>query len=198
MPMFVTAIARSGILLKAHALVHGKYFDGSGADAEQSGESAGAEHEAEAGGNTLDVVAAPAFEIRETAVEPQTGGKRIWWKAALGLGARLAGNIRRVEKDGSEDDRQSTGWDAGGEEGSEQRAEGGGDFQKHADANVGESFFHIRGGGAGGGRDHGDERGPDGVADVHMKEDGEQGHEDNPSTKAGERSEKSGDEGNDG
>ena len=89
------------------------------------------------------------------------------------------------------------GRDARGQEGSEQRAERGGNFQKHADANVGESFFHIGGSGAGGGRDHGDQRGSDGVADIHVKEDGEQGHKHHTTAQAGERSQKSRDEGDD-
>ena len=59
----------------------------------------------------------------------------------------------------------------------------------------------IRGGGAGRSRNHGDQRGSDGVADVDMKKDGQQRHEHDPSTEAGERSEKSrekGDERHDG
>src|SRR5208282_6113283 len=108
-----------------HGLIHSKYLDGSGADAEQSGKRARAEHKAEAGGNMLDVVTALACEIGETAVHPQTGGERIWGQIALVQRARLAGKICRVEQDGAEDDRQGAGRNAGGQEGSEQRAEGG-------------------------------------------------------------------------
>jgi len=75
--------------------------------------------------------------------------------------------------------------DSGGEVGSEECAEGGGDFEEHADADVGEAFADVGDGCSGGGGDDGDEGSSDGVADVYVEEEGEDGDDDDSAAESG-------------
>jgi len=63
-------------------------------------------------------------------------------------------------------------------------------LEKHADADVGVSFFYVGRSGAGGGCDNGDERGAYRVADVHVKHKCQQRHDNDATPQTGERTEK--------
>ena len=76
--------------------------------------------------------------------------------------------------------------------GSRDRASRGCGFQKHTDANVGVALAHIRGRRAGRGRDHGNQRSANGVADVHVEQQRQHRHYHDPAAQSGQRPEKSG------
>lgn len=92
----------------------------------------------------------------------------------------------RIKKDEAEDDGYPVARYAGGEVGAEESAEGGGDFEEHADSDVGEAFADVGYRRSGRGCDDRDKRGADGVADVDFEEKGEHRHNDDASAEAGE------------
>src|SRR5437870_1557707 len=83
--------------------------------------------------------------------------------------ARTSREVSRVKQDESENRGDCAAGHSGGEECSQQRADGGGDLEKHSDPDVGKPFFHIGGSRAGRSRDHRYQRGADCVADINFK-----------------------------
>ena len=77
-----------------------------------------------------------------------------------------------------------------GDERAGDRANSCGDFKEHADANVGIALPNVGRGGPGGGSNYGNERGADGVADIDMKGQSEERHDDHATAKAGKGAEK--------
>jgi hypothetical protein len=176
-------------------MIHGDDFDGAGADAEEAGESAGEGHEAEAGGDALRyVVLMGSWGSGEGALEFEAEGERVGCPVDNFV-LLFERGIGRVKEDEPEDESDGVRGDAGGEPCAEERAEGGGDFEKHADADIGESFADIGGGGSRGSGNHGDERGADGVMDVDVKEDGEDRDDDHAAAETAECAEEAGGDG---
>ena len=69
-----------------------------------------------------------------------------------------------------EDQGQNAGGCSGCKKGSEERAERGGDLQKHSDPNVRVTFTDERRGGPGRGCNHRYQAGPDGVPNIHAQQ----------------------------
>ncbi len=103
-----------------------------------------------------------------------------------------AGEICGVQQHDAKDDRNGAPGDVQSNHSSGDRAYGGCGLQKHADANVGVAFAHIRGRRAGRGRDHGNKRRANGVADVHMEQQRQHRHYHHAAAQARQRSQKSG------
>src|SRR6185503_1855116 len=73
-----------------HRLVHRDYFQSAGTNPEESGKSARAEHNAEAGGDVIDVVVADAIGIGKAAVHLKLGRQGIGRLVGFGSRARPA------------------------------------------------------------------------------------------------------------
>ena len=101
--------------------------------------------------------------------------------------ALLPGEPGGVEQDEAEEDGERPGRHPRGEERSEDCSDGGGDLKEHADADAGEAFADVGGGGARGGRDDRDQGRSDGVAEVYVEGQGEEGDENDAASEAGER-----------
>ena len=87
--------------------------------------------------------------------------------------------------------------DAGGEEGTEERAEGRSDLEKHADADVRVALADVGGGRSGAGGDDRDERRADGVAKIDVEDGGEQRDKDHATAEATQRADEAGENGAD-
>jgi hypothetical protein len=79
---------------------------------------------------------------------------------------------------------------APGKQSAKNRADRGGNFKKHADADVGEALAHIGSRRARGCGDDRDERCADGVLHVDAERQRERGHNDHSAAKAGKRAQK--------
>lgn len=107
------------------------------------------------------------------------GGQRDILGAVLRRASLAPGEPGGVEQHNAEEDGEAAHGDAGGEEGSEERSEGGRDLEKHADANVGVALTDVGGGSAGAGGDDRDQRGANRVTEIDVEDGGEEGDEDN-------------------
>ena len=87
------------------------------------------------------------------------------------------------------------GADARGKKRADDRADGRGNFEEHADADVGEALAHVGCRRTGRRGDDGDERCADGVFDVDAERQRERRNHDHAAAKTGERAEKSGEGG---
>ena len=136
-----------------------------------------------------DVVLLDAGAGREAALEFEAQGEGIGFFGDhfVMLAERGPGGIEEHE---AEDESDGVGGDPGGEPRPEESADGGGDFEEHSDADVGEALADIGGSGSRRSGDDGDERGTDGVMDVDVKEDGENRNDDHTAAESAERAEK--------
>src|SRR5229473_6611735 len=99
------------------------------------------------------------------------------------------GRVRGIEKDNAEDDGDHRNTQMENQGSTDQGADGSGDLEKHAHADVGIAFPDVGCGGAAGGGNHGDQRSADGVVNIYTKEEREQGDNHDPAAQAGEGAE---------
>ena len=71
---------------------------------------------------------------------------------------------------------------------------GRGELKEHSDADVGDAVFDVDGARAAGDGDDGDDGGGNGAFDGHVKEDGEDGYDDDAAAEAGDGADDSADE----
>ena len=90
-------------------------------------------------------------------VELEFCGERVGFGRDELLRPALVGGVGGVEKDYSEDDGDGVIGESGGEPGSQESAERGGDFEKHSDADVGKALADVGNCRSGGGCDDRDE-----------------------------------------
>ena len=111
------------------------------------------------------------------------------------LARRMNGHVGGIEQHDAENDGDVAQRQMHGQKRAADRANGRGDFKEHADADIGIPFAHVGGSRAGGSGDDGNERSADGVADVNVKDQGEQRDDDNAAAESGEGAEKAGRDG---
>src|SRR5208337_254124 len=112
----------------AHGLVHGEDLDRSRADAEQSGESAGAEHDRKAERDAMDGVGLQALDGGTGTIEAQEAGERVRVFVDGNGGLGSGGQVGRVEEDEAEDDGNGGSGDVTGDESSGDGTQGSGNF----------------------------------------------------------------------
>ena len=98
--------------------------------------------------------------------------------------------VSGLNENQTENDGECVGADSPGKQGANNRADGGGDFKKHADADVGEALAHIGCRRARRSGDDRDQRGADGILDVDTQRESERGNHHDSAAKAGERAQK--------
>src|SRR6185437_7953294 len=126
-----------------HGLVHREHLDRARTNSQKARERSRAEHQAKTGGNILYVVMASSTGFRKATVHFQSRRKGIWRQGAFLLRARLARQIRRVEKHDAKNNGNGAGWNARCEERPGKRPDRGGNFQKHPNPDVRKAFFYI-------------------------------------------------------
>jgi len=127
-----------------HGAIHGDHFQCAGTDAEQPGEGARHKHQAESGLPAANLVSAGALRRGKTAVEAQTRRQGIVGLAGARRGVAARGRPGGMQEHRAENHAEDARGDFGGGKCAANRAYGGGDFQKHADADVGKALAHIR------------------------------------------------------
>jgi hypothetical protein len=104
---------------------------------------------------------------------------------------RTRRQIGRIDEHEAKDYGDSTRRDPGRQGRPEEGPEGGGHFQKHANAGIGKAFPDIGGRGPRGGGDYRDQGGADGVTEINPQKPGEEWYDHHPASQTGQGSQES-------